>query len=73
MAGSIFFWLGFLTRLTINFGPKKIRRCTIKDGNTVLLDLKPVRVGTTGYMYDSVSGVLFANAGTGEFILGPDK
>ena len=35
-------------------------------------DLIPVRVGTTGYMYDTVSGELFENAGTGEFILGPD-
>lgn len=36
-------------------------------------DLIPVRVGTTGYMYDKVSGQLFGNAGTGNFILGPDK
>lgn len=32
----------------------------------------PVRVGTTGYMYDTVSGELFGNNGTGSFILGPD-
>lgn len=38
----------------------------------LVLDLIPVRIGTTGYMYDKVSGRLFGNAGTGEFILGPD-
>jgi hypothetical protein len=33
----------------------------------------PVRIGTTGYMYDRVSGQLFGNAGTDDFILGNDK
>ena len=33
----------------------------------------PVRKSTTGYLYDKVSGKLFGNAGTGNFILGPDK
>ena len=41
-------------------------------GNSVILDLKPVRLGTTGYMYDKVSHQLFGNSGTGNFILGPD-
>lgn len=36
------------------------------------VDLIPVRVGTTGYMYDKVSGTLFGNNGTGDFVLGPD-
>jgi len=46
----------------------------LKDENgQLILDLIPVRVGTTGYLYDKVSGQLFGNAGTGEFILGPDK
>lgn len=45
----------------------------LKDENDQLvLDLIPVRIGTTGYMYDKVSGQLFGNAGTGSFILGPD-
>lgn len=34
------------------------------------MDLIPVRIGTTGYMYDKISGQLLA--GTGEFILGQD-
>ena len=36
------------------------------------MDLIPVRVGTTGYMYDKVSGQLFSNNGTGSFTLGQD-
>lgn len=43
------------------------------ENGTVTMDLIPVRVGTTGYMYDKVSGQLFGNAGTGDFILGNDK
>lgn len=38
----------------------------------MLVDFIPVRVGTTGYLYDKVSGELFSNAGTGDFVLGPD-
>jgi hypothetical protein len=45
----------------------------LRDGNTLLLDCIPVRVGNVGYMFDKVSGKLFGNAGTGNLILGPDK
>jgi hypothetical protein len=42
--------------------------------NDVLVrDMIPVRVGNVGYLYDKVSGQLFGNSGTGNFILGPDK
>lgn len=41
--------------------------------DVLMLDLIPVRKGNIGYMYDKVSGQLFGNAGTGQFILGPDK
>ena len=41
--------------------------------NGVLVrDYIPVRKGTVGYLYDRVSGKLFGNAGTGDFVLGPD-
>lgn len=41
--------------------------------NDILLrDFIPVRKGEIGYMYDKVSGELFGNVGTGNFILGPD-
>lgn len=42
------------------------------NNNTPLLDLIPVRVGNVGYMFDTISGKLFGNAGTGDFIVGPD-
>ena len=46
----------------------------IWDENGVLVrDYIPVRKGTVGYLYDRVSGKLFGNAGTGDFVLGPDK
>lgn len=41
-------------------------------GDTLVLDLIPVRIGQVGYLYDTVSEELFGNAGTGDFILGPD-
>lgn len=36
------------------------------------MNLIPVRVGQIGYMYDIVSGELFGNSGTGDFICGSD-
>ena len=39
---------------------------------TMVRDFIPVRVGTVGYMYDRISGQLFGNQGTGDFVLGPD-
>lgn len=44
----------------------------ISQGSNVVMDLIPVRIGTTGYMYDRVGGQLFGNAGTGNFTLGND-
>lgn len=54
--------------------PIKIAYCKIFDSTTneLFFDLIPVRKGTTGYMYDKISGQLFGNAGTGSFVLGPD-
>lgn len=46
---------------------------SIIENGVKKIDLIPVRVGTTGYMYDRVSRQLFGNAGTGDFIVGPDK
>ena len=51
----------------------RISQCKLYQGNSLVRDMIPVRVGTTGYMYDRVSGQLFGNAGTGDFIVGPDK
>lgn len=51
----------------------KIYSCKIWNGETLVRDLVPVRVGTTGYMYDLVGKVLYGNVGTGSFTVGPDK
>lgn len=45
----------------------------ISQNNNIIMDLIPVRVGNSGYMYDKISGQLFGNSGTDEFVLGPDK
>lgn len=46
----------------------------IWDGNGALIfNGIPVRIGSTGYLYDKVTNKLFSNAGTGSFTLGPDK
>ena len=51
----------------------KLYSFKIYNGLTLVRDYIPVRVGQVGYLYDKVSRTLFANAGTGSFILGPDK
>jgi hypothetical protein len=50
----------------------RIGRFYIEHNGIMKLDLIPVRIGQVGYMYDKVSGQLFDNAGTGNFILGND-
>jgi len=47
--------------------------CTMTKDNVLVRDFIPVRVGQVGYLYDRVSGELFGNAGSGNFILGNDK
>ena len=44
----------------------------IYQNGILVRDYIPVRKGTVGYLYDRVSGKLFGNAGTGDFVLGPD-
>ena len=45
----------------------------IYQNGILVRDYIPVRVGDVGCFYDRVSGQLFGNAGTGAFIIGPDK
>lgn len=54
-------------------GSLRIYSAKMWDGNTLVRNFIPVRVGDVGYLYDRVSGLLFGNAGTGDFIIGPDK
>lgn len=51
----------------------RIKAVKFSRGNSVVMDLIPVRIGQTGYMYDRVSGQLFGNSGTDNFIIGNDK
>jgi len=51
----------------------RIKAVKFSRGNSVVMDLIPVRIGQTGYMYDRISGQLFGNSGTGNFIIGNDK
>ena len=50
----------------------RMSNCQILVNGNVARDFIPVRVGSTGYMYDKVSGTLFGNSGSGSFTLGPD-
>ena len=54
-------------------GTIRYSQAKIYKNDNLILDFIPVRVGQVGYMYDKVSGQLFGNSGTGDFILGPDK
>ena len=56
----------------INYSVGRIWSFKLTKSGSVVFDAIPVRVGTVGYMYDRVSGQLFGNLGTGDFILGPD-
>lgn len=50
----------------------KLYNMNIIKNNNTFLNLIPVRIGNSGYMYDKISGRLFGNSGSGEFTLGPD-
>ena len=50
----------------------RITYCKIYLDDIIVKDFIPVRVGSTGYMYDRVSKQLFGNGGGGVFTLGQD-
>lgn len=50
----------------------RVFSCKLYNSNTLVRDFIPVRKNGIGYMYDRVSGRLFGNSGTGQFILGND-
>ena len=50
----------------------KLKEYNISINGNLVLDFISVRINTIGYMYDNVSGQLFGNSGTGNFICGPD-
>lgn len=51
----------------------RIYSASIRKSGVLVRSFVPVRVGQVGYLFDRVSGQLFGNAGTGDFVLGPDK
>lgn len=51
---------------------KQVSAFKIELNGVTIRDYIPVRVGTVGYLYDRVTRKLFGNAGTGDFVLGPD-
>ena len=70
-AGKI--WIFAANNATTLRGPSSVYYFQIIRSGTTLRDYIPVRVGTTGYLYDRASGELFGNVGTGSFTVGPDK
>jgi len=72
---TISFWLFGRHGLNIanSFASAKIYAAKLWQSGTLVRSFVPVRVGSTGYLYDRVSGTLFGNAGTGAFTIGPDK
>lgn len=57
---------------TINSSLVRVGATQIYDGDTLMRDFIPVRVGQVGYMYDKVSKQLFGNIGSGAFVFGND-
>ena len=73
-ANVLLYNLAYIPGAASNLGiSARLYSCTISDGTTLVRDFIPVRIGQTGYLYDSVSGQLFGNAGSGNFTVGPDK
>lgn len=54
------------------FAIGQISACRIYHNGVLVRDFQPVRIGSTGYMLDTITGTLFVNQGTGDFLLGPD-
>ena len=48
----------------------RISRVKVSQGSDVIRDLVAVRVGSVGYLYDQIGGTLYANSGTGDFVIG---
>lgn len=51
----------------------KIRKLSLKIDGATVFDMKSVRIGQVGYMYDQVSGELFGSSAADAFVVGPDK
>lgn len=67
------FWLFCCNNADTLRGSNALKYFKLWQDEELIRDFIPVRVGQVGYMYDRVSGELFGNSGTGNFILGNDK
>lgn len=76
IAGGLDIWLFTLNRIEGRVDQEtfvgKIYSARVWNGDGLLRDLIPVRVGNVGYMYDRVSKTRFGNDGTGSFGFGND-
>ena len=75
---SILLFCQYSNNTHANFGRFRYRSWSAKYDGVFVSDLIPVRLTnengvSEGAMYDRVSGQLYRNAGTGAFIIGPDK
>ena len=61
------------TAINRAFSGTRIYSFELSLGGEMILDIIPVCKGNIGYMYDRVSGQFLGNAGTGDFVIGPDK
>ncbi len=67
-----YIFAGNLVGNVTNYFTGKISNVKFSKNNLIVMDLIPVRKNGIGYMYDRISGKLFGNSGTGNFIIGPD-
>lgn len=54
------------------YSSAKVWSLKIYEGGVLVADYRPYRIGSTGYMKEILTDTLIANAGTGDFTLGPD-
>lgn len=61
-----------LRGVTDGFAAFKMYSLVINQADVLVRDFIPVRYRGVGYLYDRVSGRLFGNQGSGEFVIGAD-
>ena len=71
-AGNCLIFKNGGTPFATNCFTGKIRRIEWSRNGTPIRSYVPLCIGSVGYLFDRVSGQLFGNAGTGDFVLGPD-
>ena len=73
MNNSLSLWLFGANGGTVANTNGRISSFEVYRSGVLTCDYIPVRKDGVGYMYDRVSSKFFGNAGTGAFIIGPDK